>query len=264
MLIALSFKLQATMKYVFANWKMYLTVDESVALAKQVSRELLGDGPQVVLFPNTLALTLVRNVCVDTHIGVGAQDCYWTPRGAYTGAVSADILARAGVTHVLVGHSERRHVFGEGDTDVHKKFVAAIDAGLTPVLCIGETHDEKEEGKREYRLKKQLFTALGGVDLADKSFMVAYEPVWAITGSGSGESCLPADVDDIHGWIRQELRQYTSETVPVLYGGSVTPENVVSYVSLETVDGVLVGSASTHVGSLVSLVQVVKGVGASV
>jgi triosephosphate isomerase len=124
-----------------------------------------------------------------------------------------------------------------------------------------ETQEEKENSKREYRLKKQLLTALSDVDLSGKKFMVAYEPVWAITSSGAGESCLPADVDDVHGWIRQELRSYTDAHIPLLYGGSVTPENVVSYVSRETVDGVLVGSASIRMNSFHSMMSALESAG---
>lgn len=245
------------MKYVMANWKMYLTVDESVALAEQFLAKRVSGTTELTIFPSSLALTLVRNVLNASGISIGGQSCSWAPRGAYTGAVSAELLADAGASYVLVGHSERRHIFGEGDTTVHKKFVGALDAGLIPVLCIGETQEEKEGGKREYRLKKQLFTALSEIDLIGKKFMVAYEPVWAIASSGASEACLPADVDDIHGWIRSELAAYTSAAVPLLYGGSVTPENVVSYASIDTVDGVLVGSASTHADALVALVRAV-------
>jgi triosephosphate isomerase len=240
---------------------MYLTVDESVSLAESLRAIDSGSQTTTIVFPSSLAFTLVRNVLRGSAIALGAQNCSWAPRGAYTGAISAELWADTGASYVLVGHSERRHIFGEGDTAVHKKFVAALDAGLVPILCIGETQEEKENSKREYRLKKQLLTALSDVDLSGKKFMVAYEPVWAITSSGAGESCLPADVDDVHGWIRQELRSYTDAHIPLLYGGSVTPENVVSYVSRETVDGVLVGSASVRMDSFHSLISALESVG---
>lgn len=154
---------------------------------------------------------------------------------------------------MLAGHSERRHIFGESDADVRKKIDACLDAGLVPVICIGETKQEKENGKREYRLKKQLMIAFEGLELsAKRRAMIAYEPVWAI---GTGDACAPADADDIHGWIRMELKKYTGTTVPILYGGSVDEKNMNEYLSLPTVDGLLIGSASARKTSLSAILR---------
>lgn len=231
---------------------MYLDAAQSVSLAEQlVERKIASsDNLEIAVFPSALALIDVRRILGD-HCSVGAQNCSYTPSGAYTGAISAPMFRSAGCTYVLVGHSERRHVFGETDTSIQKKMAAALDAGLVPVLCIGETKEEKDAGKREYRLKKQLFSALGGLDLSSRRMMIAYEPVWAI---GTGDACLPADADDAHGWIREEVLSLIGSSVPILYGGSVDRKNAAEYVALETADGVLVGSASTADDSFATIV----------
>lgn len=246
------------MKYIFANWKMYLGVRESVALAKAIvalGKKKRFPRARVGLFPTALAFTDVAAVCAGSRVAVGGQNCAWTPAGAYTGAISADMFRRAGAAYMIVGHSERRHIFGEGDSDVRKKIEACLDARIVPIVCIGETKEEKENGKREYRLKKQLMSAFQGLSLKDGQAMVAYEPVWAI---GTGDACAPADADDVHGWIRTELAAYTDAAIPVLYGGSVDAKNAHMYTELETVDGLLVGTAATKKESLAAILTSVS------
>lgn len=244
------------MKYLFANWKMYLDFDESCMLASQV-REWLYDSDAVTLalFPASIAAREVGMIVAGTDIQLGAQNVAWVPKGAYTGAVSALMYKGIGCTYALVGHSERRHIFGESDTDVRKKVEACLDAGIVPVVCIGETKEEKEEGKREYRLKKQLLKIFKDLDLGGRKIIIAYEPVWSI---GTGDACLPADAEDIHLWIRTEIKQYTDSEVPILYGGSVNAENVVSYLSRTAIDGVLVGSMSAKEETFRTLIEVVQ------
>ena len=152
----------------------------------------------------------------------------------------------------MVGHSERRYVFGESDDDVRKKIESCLDAGLIPVICIGETGEDRDDNKREYRLKKQIMKAFENLDLGGREVIVAYEPVWAI---GTGNACNPDDADDIHGWIKIEVGQYVSNNIPVIYGGSVDAKNVVSYLSREMVDGVLPGSASTKFETFLPLIR---------
>lgn len=238
------------MKYLFGNWKLYLGHTESVTLAQGIAKLSVPSEVQVAVFPPAVSIPSVAWALQGTSVALGAQHCDWAPQGAYTGAVSAAILKEVGCRYALIGHSERRHIFGETDAMVRKELEVCLEAGITPVLCIGETKEDKENEKREYRLKKQLFTALSEVNLNGGKIMIAYEPVWAI---GSGEPCLPADVDDVHGWIQLEVKQYGLTDIPVLYGGSVTPLNVVSYGTLPTVAGVLVGSASTNVEGLSAL-----------
>lgn len=232
---------------------MYLDFSESCILSSQLIAESWDkEKTAVTLLPSLLAVTEVEKIVRDTGIGLGAQNCAWVPKGAYTGAVSAHMLKDAGCQYVLVGHSERRYIFGESSEDIRKKVAAAFDAGLTPIVCIGESKEHKEAGKREYELKKQLMKIFEGLDTTGHDFMIAYEPLWSI---GTDEPCLPADVDDVHGWIEIEMKQYTTARVPVIYGGSVEAENVVSYLTRETVAGVLVGHASTKFDTFWPLIQ---------
>jgi triosephosphate isomerase len=246
------------MKYIFGNWKMYLDLEESKKLATELIGEDFSTENELAIFPSTLSLVGVEEIVRESKFAIGAQDVFWTPTGAYTGAVSALMYNNAGCKYALVGHSERRYVFGETDDDVRKKIEACLGTGLIPVVCIGETKEEKDSGKREYRLKKQLMKAFDGLDVNGGSVIVTYEPVWAISKAGVGEPCSPAEADDVHGWIRLELKQYFSTDIPVLYGGSVNEKNVLDYTKLETVDGVLVGNASTKLESFLPLINSVK------
>jgi len=209
---------------------------------------------EVAIFPSTLAAREVIMCLNGSRIAAGAQDVAWVSKGAYTGAVSAHMFKSAGCKYALVGHSERRYVFNESDDDVRKKIEACLDAGLIPVVCVGETQEDLNENKREYRLKKQLMKAFEGLQINGGKVMVAYEPVWAI---GSGKPCGPDEADSVHGWIKLEVKQYLGQDIPVLYGGSVNPENVVSYAARDVIDGVLVGGASTKLESFVKLINYV-------
>ena len=243
------------MKYIFANWKMYLDFAESCILANRLITENIDENKiHLGVFPNYLAISELVKIFSATKIAVGGQNCAWTPKGAYTGAVSALLLKEAGCQYVLLGHSERRYIFGETDEDIRKKIEAALAVGLTPVVCVGENDDDRKENKREYRLKKQLMKLFADLRPNGAKIIVAYEPVWAI---GTGESCSAADADDIHGWIKNELKTYLAHEIPLLYGGSVTAENVVSYVARDMVDGVLVGGASAKYESLAAITRTV-------
>lgn len=242
------------MKYIFGNWKMYLDVKESMELTHGLSALTeFPEGYEIGVFPTALAFAQVRWLLQEkkSPIVVGAQNVAWTPKGAYTGAVSAVLFKEAGARYALVGHSERRHIFGENDAAVRKKLEACADAGLTPILCIGETRQDKEEEKRMYRLKKQIKAAFEGSLVATGPCMVAYEPVWAV---GTGNPCLPTDAEDVIGWIKLELKEYSQADIPVLYGGSVTPDNAASYLTGQTIDGILVGSASAKLESFKALI----------
>ncbi len=247
------------MAYLFANWKMYLNPSEAKTLLQDVAGMNTGDL-MVAVFPNTIDIQPAVAALHGTPIAVGAQCVSPVENGAYTGATSAAIFAEAGCTHVLVGHSERRHIFGDSNEDVRKQLESALAAGLVPVLCIGETKEDLDEEKTMYRLKKQLLRALEGLSIPEGTLFVAYEPEWAISGSGSGIPCDPLKAEQVHHAIREELSALVSWQVPLLYGGSTTAENVVSYLSLECVDGVLVGRASTAADSFRSLIENMKSV----
>ena len=224
---------------------MYLSVEESLSLAKEIA-SLQFSEPKVCIFPNALAFCAVQDIfAINQNIDVGAQNIAWTPRGAYTGALSAEIYKQSNAKYAIVGHSERRYIFGETNIDVRKKIEACFAANIIPVVCIGETREDKELNTRAIRLKEQIKSIFENLDLSTAELFIAYEPVWAISRGNSADPCKPEDVEDVHGFIRQEISQYTDKTVPVLYGGSVNAENVVSYTVLPSVDGVLCGNAST-------------------
>ena len=251
------------MKHVFANWKMYLNLKDSCDLAKKVveeSNDFDFDKINLTIFPTYLSFTCVESICKEKKINCGVQNVSWTPQGAYTGSTSAFLSKEAGANYSIVGHSERRYIFGEKNDDVRKKIEACLDSDITPVLCIGETAKDKAEEKREYRLKKQLMKAFSDLDLNNKQVIIAYEPVWAISHGGKSEHCPPVYAEEAMNWIKNEIKQYTDQNIPVLYGGSVNSDNVVSYVSLDSCDGVLVGSASTKGEEFISLIKEVQNI----
>lgn len=240
--------------YIFANFKAYLDFAETNILVSQLLQSEVFEraSATVGLFPSALAFSEVEKALRGTDMYVGGQHIMAFEGGAATGEVNAEQLGDAGAKYVLVGHSERRRIMGETDDQVAEQFQAALAAGLIPVLCIGETADELAAGQTKDRLRAQLAT----VDTLpeDATYMVAYEPVWAITGSGSGKSCNREQAASMH----QYIKDIVGEHVPVLYGGSVNSKNVVSYTSLPSIDGVLVGSASTKLESFEALVAAVN------
>lgn len=236
---------------------MYLTSAEAAELSSEVAHMPMHESIEVAIFPNTLDFSRVAGILSGTRVKMGAQNVAWVPQGAYTGATSAVLFAAAGATHALVGHSERRHVFGESKEDTRKKMEACIDANLIPVLCMGETKQDREEGKREYRLKNQMISALQNLDVG--TAIIAYEPVWAISSGGEGEACDPQEAEEVHAWIKEEIKTLTGMVLPVIYGGSVDEKNVLPFTSCSSVDGVLVGHASTHGASLLGLIQRLSG-----
>ncbi|MDA1080507.1 MAG: triose-phosphate isomerase [Gemmatimonadetes bacterium] len=230
-----------------ANWKM----NHAPADAEAFMRQFLAYYPRtqdrtVIFFPSALTLHTLRLALKDrTDIKVGVQNIHWEDHGAFTGENSATIARGTGAKYALVGHSERRHVFGETDEQAGLKVAAAIRAGLTPLLCVGETLAERERGDTIAVVVRQLREGLGKAEIAQvASCLVAYEPVWAI---GTGKTASPADANSVHSAIRQELRTLAgdrSEAVPVLYGGSVNRGNAASLLAEAEIDGVLVGGAS--------------------
>lgn len=246
--------------HLFANWKMYLNFDESVALARELAQQAFsfGDESSMVLFPNALSLPAVRQEVERTPIAVGAQNFYWVERAGATGEISAEMFKAAGCEYALVGHSERRHLFKETNHDVRQKLEAALRAGLIPVLCVGETHAERQEGQTKEVLEAQLRAAF--TDLAwpaDRQLFIAYEPVWAV---GTGEACEPAAAGEMSGLINTFVRGLMGDvSLTLLYGGSVRGGNVRDYVGLPGVQGVLVGGASTKFDSWMEIVRAVKG-----
>lgn len=242
--------------YLFANWKMYLDYNESNILANALAGEVkkFSEHIKMAIFPSALSLYPVAQVLNDVGVGVGAQNSYWVDKGGYTGEVSALMYKDAGCEYVLVGHSERRHQFGETNHDVRAKMEAILAAGLTPILCVGETAAEREALKTEEVVEIQLRAALEKLDIpADKELIIAYEPVWAI---GTGAACDPIEAGRMHSVIKKMVGGLTTKKdLVILYGGSVRPENVAEYLKRDDVNGVLVGGASAKLDSWLEIVK---------
>ena len=228
------------------NWKMNLTLAQSVELAKLVAGGAGSASGEVAVFVPATALTVVGEVLKGTLVRLGAQNGYWEASGAYTGEISMGQIQDAGCSMVLIGHSERRKLFGDTDAWINKKLGAALKAGLTPVVCVGETLEERESQKTWRVLETQIAEGLKGFAPADLSkVVIAYEPVWAI---GTGKTASPAQAQEAHLFIRAQLKKIHGEGFAagtrILYGGSVTAENVDSLMAQADVDGALVGGAS--------------------
>lgn len=246
------------MTYLFGNWKMYMTVEESVALTEVLATLKFNASKVTVgVFPNTLVFERVQEMLERSDIALGAQNVSWVPQGAYTGATSAHLFATAGATYALVGHSERRYIFGETNADVRKKLEATLDAGLTAILCIGETKEDVDDGKTEYRLKKQLHEALDGLSVEAGKLIIAYEPVWAISHGGHGVACSAERAAEAHTMIRSLTSEILESSVPVIYGGSVTPDNLAAYLTSSVIDGVLVGHASIYSDNWINMIEMI-------
>ena len=243
--------------FIAGNWKMYKTVAETVKYVKEL-RALAKDleGVEIVLAPPLTAVHAAAEAARNSNVGIAAQDMYWEREGAFTGAVSASMIREAGAEYVIVGHSERRALFGETDTTVNQKVIAAFAAGLAPILCIGETLDQRERNETFGVLDRQVQKGLDLVT-ADQvgQLVIAYEPVWAI---GTGRNATAAQAGEAHAHIRKRLRQWfgpeEAERCHVIYGGSVKPENITDLIAQPDVDGALVGGASLDVRSFLAIV----------
>jgi triosephosphate isomerase len=240
------------------NWKMNGLVRDARELAAGLARELGRDGgPEVVVCPPFLALSAVREALDGAPIRLGAQDLHWESKGAFTGEVSPPMLKDVGCTHVIIGHSERRHIMGETHEMVNRKAKALLAAGLTPVVCVGELLEERNMGVTNEVVERQIAKGLDGLTADDAARLVlAYEPVWAI---GTGKTATPRQAQEVHRYVRKLVGQKfggpVAEAVRILYGGSVTPDNVKELMSEEDVDGALVGGASLKVDSFVRIAR---------
>lgn len=227
-----------------ANWKMHLGPAEARRyIARYLELAGAGESGQVAFFPPAVSIEAVATALAGhPGIQVGIQDVHWEPRGAYTGAVSVPLALEAGATMALVGHSERRHVFGDSDAETARKLRAALEGGLVPVLCVGETLEQRERGETEAVVLGQLGSALAGRDPGElAALIVAYEPVWAI---GTGRTATPGDAAAVHRVVRAALAERGTAGTRILYGGSVNLGNVAALIGEPEVDGVLVGGAS--------------------
>lgn len=243
-------------KFVAGNWKMHKTQAEGRALVEALREAMGPGGPRVCLFPPYTAIAAVAEATAGSAIEVGGQNLHWEAQGAFTGEVSAQMLVEAGASCVLVGHSERRQLFGETDETANQKVHAALAAGLTPILCVGETLEQRDAGSTLEVVGGQVRKGLAGLSKEQLGkTVIAYEPVWAI---GTGRTATPAQAQEVHASIRAVLREIggdVADAMPIQYGGSVNAKNAAELLALPDVDGALVGGASLDAASFAEIIR---------
>ena len=251
-------KLSNKKPFIAGNWKMYKTAPEAVELAKAISLRSgqLTDAELVVIPPFT-ALSEVRKAIEGNPVGLGAQNLFWEKEGAFTGEVSAAMIKSAGCDYVLIGHSERRQYFAETNEAVNKKIKSALAQGLTPIVCIGESLEERQKGKTMEKVETQIDSGLDGLSREEmERIIIAYEPIWAI---GTGITAAPAQAEEVHSFIREKLeKKYGKDAAScaiILYGGSVKPANIYSLIKEKNINGALVGGASLEAESFIQIAQ---------
>ena len=244
--------------FIAGNWKMYKTIPQAIELVNSLKRELVDlDTVDVVVCPPYTALSEVSDVLTGSNIGLGAQDLHWEEEGAFTGEVSAGQLKDAGASYVIVGHSERRKYFYETDESINKKIKAAQAKGLIPIVCVGETLEEREKNQTIRVVEKQLNEGLKNLSPESmQNLVIAYEPVWAI---GTGRTATSGQAEEVHKFIRNWVKDKYSENISlsfrILYGGSVKPANIKELISEPDIDGALVGGASLDKDSFIGIVK---------
>ncbi len=244
---------------VAGNWKMFKTPIEGRDFVQDFINLMLNiEDVEVIFCPPFPALFNIDVVLKDTTLKLGAQNCHWEKEGAYTGEVSVSMLGSCGADYVILGHSERRHIFKETNDWINKKLKAVLDGGLKPILCIGETLDQRKSNETKDVLYHQLKEGLKGVEKLD-NVVIAYEPVWAI---GTGETASNEQVGEAHKWVRNILSNFYSQDIandtPILYGGSVKPENAGELFEIEDVNGFLIGGASLKINPFKEIILTVN------
>ncbi len=247
--------------FIAGNWKLHSLIPEAVHLSKQIKQAAKKEKDvEIVIMPPFTALSEVKKVLFNTGIFTGAQDIFWEESGAYTGEISPSMIKDTGCDFVIIGHSERRQYFGDTDKNVNKKIKAALSVGLYPILCIGETLEERENNQTMNKVERQLTQGLKNIDKDLLPHVIlAYEPIWAI---GTGRTASPEQAEEVHAFIREQLAKMvgkaTSSCVIILYGGSVKPENAFSLIKEKNINGALVGGASLEAGSFVEIINEAK------
>ncbi|MCX8013202.1 MAG: triose-phosphate isomerase [Rectinema sp.] len=243
--------------YIAGNWKMHKTISEAVALAVELKQKLADSREKIMIAPPFTALAAVSEILKGSNILLGAQNMGPEESGAHTGEISVLMLKDAGVQVVILGHSERRHTYGETDALINKKVRLALSHGLEVILCVGETLEEREAGQLESVIRTQLVQGLDGVapSVLDR-VVIAYEPVWAI---GTGKTATPEDADAVHAFCRKVIEErygaMAARTMVIQYGGSVKPENAAALMAKPNIDGALVGGASLKADTFVPIVK---------
>lgn len=243
--------------FIAGNWKMNKTVGESVDFAKRLVEAVQGvQGVEVAIAPPFTALRSVADALEGSPVQLASQNLFWEESGAYTGEVSGPMLVEAGCAYTIIGHSERRQYFGETDATVNRRLFAALAIGLKSIVCIGETLEEREAGQTFNVVGRQLDGGLTNIGAGQmEHIVIAYEPVWAI---GTGVTATPEQAEEVHGFIRELLTERygegLAESIRILYGGSVKPDNIKDLMACENIDGALVGGASLEVESFAAIV----------
>ncbi|KAB0671049.1 triose-phosphate isomerase [Oryzomonas sagensis] len=238
------------------NWKLFKTIGEATGMVNALKPLVAAaKGTEIVVAPPFTALSRVADALAGSNVHLAAQDCYWEEEGAFTGEVAPKMLRDAGCSHVIIGHSERRQYFGETDATVNKKVKAAINAGLTAIVCVGETLAEREANKTFAVIESQVLGGLEGLPPEALSrVIIAYEPVWAI---GTGKTASDAQAQEVHAFIRSLMArcfgQVSADGMRILYGGSVKPDNVRGLMAQPDIDGALVGGASLKAESFAAI-----------
>ena len=246
---------------IVGNWKMNLNRRQAVELAEAVARGVGANGPaDVAVCPPSVYLNAVGAALRGSRVGLGAQNVYHQPDGAFTGELSTAMLKDVGCRFVIVGHSERRHILGETNADVNQKLLAVLATGLTPILCVGEKLEERQSGRTQDVVREHLETGLEGVSTEDAArVVIAYEPVWAI---GTGVVATPDQAEEVHADLRSLLAsRYNDQTAAgaiIQYGGSVKPDNAAQLLGQKNIDGFLVGGASLKADSFLAIVGAAK------
>lgn len=239
------------------NWKMHKSAGEAVELVNSIKDGVKDvDAVDIVVCPPFTALPMVAEAARGSNVKVGAQNVHWEENGAFTGEIAPSMLCDLGVSYAIIGHSERRQLFGETDEGVNKRLQSALKAGLTPIVCVGETLEQREKGEAEKVIEQQVTRSLADLTPADMDkTILAYEPVWAI---GTGKTATPEQAQDIHRFVRQLLEKQfgkTAKNVVIQYGGSVKPENARELLGQEDIDGALIGGASLKAEAFTDIVR---------
>lgn len=243
---------------IVGNWKMNKTVSEALDLVQ----DLIGrvgdvDNVDIGVGPPFTALHAVAKACSGTNVAVAAQNIFWEDSGAFTGEIAPGMLVEIGCKYAIIGHSERRTIMGETDEMVNKKIFAALKHNLTPIVCIGETLDQREQNQTFTIIETQVNAGLAGLSLDEaKKIILAYEPIWAI---GTGKTATPDQAQEVHAFIRKKLVEIfnteVADTIRIQYGGSVKPENIVELIAQQDLDGALVGGASLKADSFADIIK---------
>lgn len=239
------------------NWKMHKTMEEAVQFVRQIREDVKNTDREVVLCVPYTSLLAVKKEIEGTNIQLAAQNLHWEDYGAFTGEISPLMLKEIGIDYCIIGHSERRQYFNETDQTVNKKVHTALNHGIRPIVCVGETLEQREKGETQDRIKTQVIEALKGLNaLQIKDIVLAYEPIWAI---GTGKTATPEQANEVIAWIRTNIQEIfgvsAAETVRIQYGGSVKPENISAIMAQKDIDGVLIGGASLKPDDFIQMVN---------